>query len=163
MMAPSDRPVAFVAMGLAMALNVACGHSPGESCEKDSDCSSSLVCTFPQVEGTPAERGICTPKLAEEGAYCSANAWCASGLFCSNDLPSERSKPDGVCIPRLAERDRCFRDADCQPGLKCKRNADDILVCKAPAPDAASVYGGVLDAGVADGGIADGASVAPPD
>ena len=99
-MRPSSASFASVAIALVAGglLFAATCTSPGDSCRSDSDCGGDLVCAKPEVDGGPAETGVCTHKAAGPGEFCRATDDCADGLVCSNELPSLIKRLDGTCV-----------------------------------------------------------------
>jgi Dickkopf-like protein len=109
-------------VAIAVAL-LACGPSPGQSCQDDGICGDELVCLKPAA----AVNGICSFPFLGAGARCLSNAECAAGLFCSNDLSTGTRQFAGTCQPLQGPDAPCSRTADCQPPLECADAGDGRL------------------------------------
>jgi hypothetical protein len=120
----------------ALALFAACS-SPGKSCRVDGDCGGDLICAKPEVDGGPADTGVCTHRAAGVGGFCRAADDCAGGLICSNELPSPTKRLDGTCIPLRETGETCANADQCNPPLDCLLTGPDDGTCgAAPVPDA---------------------------
>lgn len=131
--------IAVVAGGLLFAATCT---SPGDSCRADSDCGGELVCAKPEVDGGPAETGVCTHKAGKPRAFCRVADDCAGGLFCSNELPSPIKRLDGSCIPLREDGQTCASASQCQAPLDCLLTAERDGICGVPPTSDAATDGG---------------------
>ena len=133
---PGGLVVLFGALVLlAGGLLLAACSSPGKMCRTDSDCGGDLICAKPEVDGGPAETGVCTHRQADAGEFCRVVDDCAGGLFCSNELPSPIKRLDGTCIPIRGLGETCANTDQCDPPLECELTATDDGTCQPPPPD----------------------------